>query len=133
MDNENDYVDYFYDKYEGRVAIGVGYTNEFSEIFPLVFQNGDGESIGIVALGAIASDQDVVHIFHLSAFVAQCGDGSEMLGELCRQADIFRVYLSVSAIFMDNGKDSKMAAGVLEKWYERFDFVDNSGYVRAPQ
>ena len=53
MVQENDYVNYFYDKYEGRVAIGVGYNQDLSEIYPFVFEDTDGKSIGIVALGVI--------------------------------------------------------------------------------
>jgi hypothetical protein len=34
MDQEHDYVTYFYEKYDGRVAIGVGYDQSLSEIYP---------------------------------------------------------------------------------------------------
>ena len=45
MVQEHDYVNYFYDKYEGRVAIGVGYKQDLSEIYPFVFEDTDGKSI----------------------------------------------------------------------------------------
>lgn len=133
MDKENDYVDYFYEKYQGRVAIGVGYNQHFSEIFPLIFENIDGESIGIVALDVILDAQDVVHIYHLGAFITKLGNGSVILKELCRQADIFNIYLSVSAVSMPNGKDVKMDDEHLVEWYERFGFEDDSGLVRKPR
>lgn len=33
MDKENDFVRYFYKKYKGRVALGVGYNENLTEIF----------------------------------------------------------------------------------------------------
>ena len=51
MDQEHNYVMYFYKKYEGRIAIGVGYDQDLAEIYPFVFEDTDGKSIGIVALG----------------------------------------------------------------------------------
>ena len=63
MVQENDYVNYFYDKYEGRVAIGVGYNQDLSEIYPFVFEDTDGKSIGIVALGVIIVGQRRWSIF----------------------------------------------------------------------
>jgi hypothetical protein len=38
MYQEYDYVNYFYEKYESRVAIGVGYNQDLSEIYPFVFE-----------------------------------------------------------------------------------------------
>ncbi|MBL7180175.1 MAG: hypothetical protein ABIK98_08320 [Pseudomonadota bacterium] len=133
MDKEYDYVDHLYKKYQGRVAIGVGYNQNLSEIYPLVFQNSDGESIGIVALGVIPNEKSVVHIYHLGAFISRRGDGSKILKELCRQADIFKIYLSVSAVFMPNGKDPQMDTKRLIKWYESFGFKGDSGLLRKPK
>jgi hypothetical protein len=53
MNREHDYVNYFYGKYEGRVAIGVGYDQSLSEIYSFVFEDTDGKSIGVVALGVL--------------------------------------------------------------------------------
>ncbi len=49
MNHEHDYVNHFYMTYEGRVAIGVGYKQDLSEIYPFVFEDSAGNSIGIVA------------------------------------------------------------------------------------
>ena len=132
MDKEYDYVDYFYGKFHGRVAIGVGYNQNMSEIYPLVFQNADGESIGIVALGFLPDKKKVVYIYHLGAFVSRCGDGSEILRELCRQADKFNICLRVGAVFMANGKDPEMAHNRLIQWYRRFGFKGDAGLLRYP-
>lgn len=132
MDKENDYVDYFYNKYEGRVAIGVGYNNNITEIFPLVYQTFEGDSIGIVALDVIEDDEKVVHIYHLGAFVTRQGDGSKILKELCDQADLFNIWLSVSAIVMPNGKKRQIKNAHLESWYKRFGFRGENGLLRKP-
>ena len=57
MNQEHDYVKYFYQKYEGRVAIGVGYGQDLSEIYPFGFEDRDGSPIGIVALGAYSDEK----------------------------------------------------------------------------
>ena len=98
------YVRYFYDKYQGRVAIGVGYTSDLSEIYPFVFQNEKNESVGIVAIDAIPDEERIVYIYYLGAFESQCGSGSSILRELCEQADKFNVSLKVSTIVMPNRK-----------------------------
>ena len=38
MNHERDYVNLFYQKYNGRVAIGVGYNQDLSEIYHLFFK-----------------------------------------------------------------------------------------------
>jgi len=129
---ESDYVDFFYDKYQGRVSVGVGYNQNLSEVFPLVFQNPAGESIGIVALGVVSNGKTLVYIYHLGAFQSKRGDGSEILKELCDQADKFNICLGVGAVFMPNGKDTKMEPGRLVKWYESYGFEDDSGLLREP-
>jgi hypothetical protein len=130
MSNANDYVNHFYDKYHGRVAIGVGYNHDLSEIYPLVFQNTDGESIGLVALGAIS---DAVYIYHLGAFITRHGDGSKILKELCHQADRFNIDLTVSAVHTPNGGDPTMNSRQLKQWYESFGFMGESRLLREPK
>jgi hypothetical protein len=132
MEKENQYVNYFYEKYQGRVAIGVGYGQNFSEIFPFVFINTAGDAIGIVALGVIPESEDIVYIYHLGAFISGCGHGSTILKELCHQADRFNICLSVSAISMPNGKDPSMGKEQLTQWYESFGFTGDSGLLRKP-
>ncbi len=61
MNQEHAYVNYFYQKYEGRVAIGVGYGQDLSEIYPFVFEDTDGNAIGIAALG-VYSNENILHI-----------------------------------------------------------------------
>lgn len=132
MQREIQYVTYFYRKYLGRVAIGVGYGDDLSEIFPFVFLDDTGEAIGIVALGVINDIECCVYIYHLGAFLSKRGYGSVILKELCSQADRFNISLSVSAIFIDNGKDQLMDTIRLVQWYQRFGFEGNSGLVRTP-
>ena len=63
MNHEHDYVNNFYMTYEGRVAIGVGYNQDLSEIYPFVFEDSVGNSNGIVALGVYSrEDINYVHI-----------------------------------------------------------------------
>ena len=133
MSKAIDYVDYFYNKYQGRIAIGVGYNQDLTEIYPIVFQNSEGDSIGIVALDAIPDEDKIVYIYHLGAFESRCGDGSLILKELCDQADAFDVSLRASAIAMPNGKDPVMTTGQLIGWYKRFGFKNNAGLLREPR
>ena len=56
MNQEHDYVNYFYQRYKGRVAIGVGYGQDLSEIYLFVFENADGKAIGIVASGVYTNE-----------------------------------------------------------------------------
>lgn len=132
MQKENDYVDHFYTKYEGRVALGVGYGLGLTEIYPLVFENSKGESIGILALGVILDEIDVVHIYHLGAFIANRKDGSKMLKELCCQADQFNITLSVSAVSIPNGNGDILNTAQLIKWYESYGFKGETGLLRIP-
>ena len=134
MNQAHAYVHYFYQKYRGRVAIGVGYNQDVSEIFPFVFENANGESIGIVALGVFAHGSiDYVHIYHIGSFKGRRGDGGEMLRELCDQADEHQIILSLSPIFMPNGKDESMSDEHLRQWYGRFGFSGDSPFKREPR
>lgn len=128
----NEFVSYFYERYQGRIAIGVGYTQNMSEIYPLVFQNRSGESIGVVALGIAHEKENVVYIYHLGAFVPRRGNGSIILKELCRQADRFKISLSVSAIPLFSEKGFKMTAERLTLWYRGFGFKGDTGLIRKP-
>ena len=133
MNQEDEYVKYFYEKYEGRVAIGVGYDQNFSEIYPFVFEDAGGKSIGIVALGVyMHEDINCVHIYHLGSFKSNRGNGSQILQELCYQADKYRITLSLSPIFMPNGIDEPMSAEQLRSWYVRFGFAGSPQFKREP-
>lgn len=126
------YVRYFYDNYQGRVAIGVGYTSDLSDIYPFVFQNEKNESVGIVAIDALPDEERIVYIYHLGAFESQFGSGSSILHELCKQADKFNVSLKVSPVVMPNGKAPSMVTDQLIAWYKKFGFKGSSGLLRKP-
>jgi hypothetical protein len=133
MTSEQDYVDYFFEKYEGRVAIGVGYDQNLSEIYPFVFEDLAGRSIGIVALSVYAHERvSGVHIYHIASFKDKRGSGSEILKELCLQADKHKIILSLSPLFMPNGKSVPMSEKRLREWYGRFGFRGSSHFKRIP-
>jgi len=132
MDKESEFVDYFYQKHQGRIALGVGYNQNMSEIFPFVFENSEGELTGVVALGVLANGKKVVHIYHLGSFVGNIGSGSGILRELCRQADIFDIILTVSAITMSNGREAQMTDKELADWYQCFGFKGAGKLLRKP-
>jgi len=133
MDQEHNYVKYFYKKYEGRVAIGVGYNQNLSEIYPFVFEDIDGNSIGVVALGVYTHENiHYVHIYHIGSFKSKRGNGSQILQELCFQADKFQIILSLSPIFMPNEIDEPMSTEQLSSWYGRFGFGGSSPFRREP-
>lgn len=133
MTTAEDYIRFFYKKYLGRVAIGVGYNEDLSQIFPFVFQNNEDESIGIVAMGTVADKVDTVYLYHIGAFEPRCGDGSRILKELCRQADKFDIALKASAIVLTNGKNPEMTTEQLIGWYEKFGFKEDKGLLRNPE
>ena len=96
MIHEHDYVDHFYKKYEGRVAIGAGYGPDLSEIYPFVFEDSAGNSIGIAALGVYRYEGlYYVHIYHIGSFKSNLGNGTRILQEHCLQADKHRIRLSL--------------------------------------
>ncbi len=133
MNSEQDYVDYFYEKYEGRVAIGVGYDQSLSEIYPFVFEDLAGNSIGIVALSVYTHEHITqVHIYHIGSFKGKRGNGSKILKELCLQADKHQIILSLSPLFMPNGKSEPMSEECLREWYGRFGFRGSSHFRRIP-
>ena len=133
MDQEHDYVKYFYEKYEGRVAFGVGYDQELSEIYPFVFESADGKSIGVVALGVYTHENiNYVHIYHIGSFKSNRGNGSQILQQLCFQADKYQIILSLSPIFMPNGKHEPLSTEQLRSWYGKFGFRGSSPFKREP-
>jgi hypothetical protein len=133
MNQELAYVNYFYEKYQGRVSLGVGYNHDLSEIFPFVFEDADGRSIGVVGLGVYADESiDTVHIYHMGSFKGHRGNGGWMLQELCFQADKRHIILSLSPIHMPNGKDAWMSNERLRQWYGRFGFRGSSPFKREP-
>lgn len=132
MSNETDFVDYFYNKYPGRISFSAGYCADLNEIYPFVFEADNGEAIGVIAIGVIENDETAVHIYHIGAFVSGSGDGNMMLEEICNQADKFDIILSVSPIAMPNGDTGLMTSDALTDWYEKFGFTKDSVFKRKP-
>jgi hypothetical protein len=134
MNHENDFVNFFYNKYEGRVAIGVGYDQNLTEVFPFVFEDRDGKSIGVVALGAFTDEIiDYVHIYHIGAFKGNLGFGSQILQELCLQADKQQITLSLSPIPISTGSGESMSTEQLTSWYRQFGFNGSTPFKREPR
>lgn len=130
---EDRYVDWFYKRYSGRVAIGVGYAPGMVEVYPMVLENGRGRALGIIAMATQSNEKACcVHIFHLSVFNTGCGDGSKMLEIICQQADTLNVMLSLSPIPSPNGKNRQMNAEQLTSWYRKFGFTGDALLCRRP-
>ncbi len=111
MEQEHDFMTYFYKKFEGRVAIGVGYDQNLSEIYPFVFEDTDGKSIGVVALGVYTiENMNYVHIYHLGAFENNRGNGSQILQELCFQANEYQIINLPLGIVINNSDDPQLVA-----------------------
>lgn len=130
---EVEYVDYFYEKYQGRVSLEAGYDQNFSQIYPFIFQDAYGRSIGVVAMGISCAEKNAVHLYHIGSFITRKGDGSLILAELCRKADCFNIRLSASPVYMPNGRDPQMDYGSLSEWYNRFDFTGDPNLLRRPR
>lgn len=131
---EDRYVECFYAKYRGRVAIGVGYAQDMVEIFPFVLEDEGGNALGIIAMATLSNDQiNSVHIFHLSAFMPNCGNGTKILEILCIKADRLNVTLSLSPIPSPNGKARQMNSVQLTRWYRKFGFTGDSLLCRIPK
>ncbi len=131
--SELNYVNYFYQKYKGRVALSAGYDQNHSEIFPFIFQNAYGAPIGIVAMGVTGNGKKKVHLYHVGSFMPKIGDGNLMMKELCRKADCFDIQLSVSPAFMANDKNRSIDHTWLSQWYEKFNFKGNPNFLRSPR
>jgi hypothetical protein len=61
------------------------------------------------------------------------GNGSQILQELCFQADKYQIILSLSPIFMPNGKNEPMNSEHLRSWYGRFGSRGSSPFKREPR
>lgn len=133
MTTAENYVRFFYEKHTGRVAIGVGYHEDLSQIFPFVFQNNKNESIGVVAMSAVPDEDNIVYLYHIGAFEPRRGNGSRILKELCRQTDKFEISLRASAFVLSDGKTPEMTPEKLIGWYEKFGFEGDEGLQRNPE
>jgi hypothetical protein len=105
-----------------------------SEIYPFVFEDPDGNSIGVVALAVYThKNMDYVHIYHFGSFKSNRGNGNKILEELCLQADKYQIILGLSPIIMPNGKNESMTSECLREWYGRFGFKGSSHFKREPR
>ena len=130
---ENRFVDFFYNKFKGRISIGVGYGQDMLEIFPFLFEDNDGHALGIAAMAPLSNDEiNSVHIFHISAFRSNRGSGSAMLEALCFKADQLGVMLSLSPIPSPNGKAHQISSRQLVSWYRKFGFIGDALLCRSP-
>jgi GNAT superfamily N-acetyltransferase len=131
---ERRYVEGFYQRYSGRVAICVGYSQEMAELFPFVLEDGGGKALGIIAMAALTNEEmSTVHIFHFSAFKQWRGDGSKMLRHLCQTADRLSIILSLSPIPSPNGNNRLLDHQQLIAWYRKYGFKGESLLCRPPQ
>lgn len=131
---EDRFVDGFYKKYKGRVAIGVGYAQDMVEIFPFVLEDDDGKALGIIAMATLSTEQlNSVHIFHLSVFRSGHGNGTRLLNILCVRADQLNVKLSLSPIPAPNGEAGLLDSHQLTRWYRQFGFTGDSLLCRLPR
>ncbi len=131
---EDQYIDCFYAKYKGRVALAVGYNQKMEEIFPIVIEDDNKKPLGIVAMATSQNKEtSAVHIFHLSAFKSERGNGSKILRILCQKADRLNVTLSLSPVPSPNGKSNQINSAQLLAWYQKFGFNGNSLLRRLPK
>ena len=99
---EDRFIECFYQRYSGRVAIGVAYSQDMLEVFPIVIEDAQGNILGIVAMAAMTNDAiSSVHIFHISVFRPRRGNGTRMLEIICCAADQFKVVRQNRFIFKD--------------------------------
>lgn len=133
MEQERRFVRYLYDRFKGRIAIGVGYDADMSEIYPFVYESPQGNALGIVALSAIHNESgDSVYIFHFSTFDTNKGSGRIMLDELCNLADHYQVVLSLSPFTLSNGSKNLMNSKQLRSWYGSYGFEGDVFFKREP-
>ena len=131
---ESRFLNRFYRRYPGRVAIGVAYAQDMLEVFPIVIDDDRGDILGIVAMAAMTNaGMTSVHIFHFSVFHQRNGNGTQMLQILCREADKLNVVLSLSPIPTPNGEDHQINDRQLIDWYHRFGFRGETLLRRQPR
>ena len=131
---EDRFIECFYKRYPGRVAIGVAYSQDTREVFPIVIEDGQDNVLGIVAMAAMThADRSTVHIFHFSVFRQRRGNGTKILEILCRKADQLSVVLSLSPIPSPNGEDHQISSRQLIDWYHQFGFRGETLLSRQPR
>lgn len=128
------FLDCFYQRFPGRIAIGVGYSQEMMEIFPIVVEDAQNKALGIVAMATLSNDSmNSVHIFHLSVFNQNRGNGTKIIELLCKKADKLNVILSLSPIPAPNGENRQISNKQLLTWYRKFGFKGETLLCRKPQ
>lgn len=130
MNKAQSYIEHFYSKYKGRVPFRAGCAGGFSFVYPFVYEDESGNSIGLVSMAwEKETNENLVRIFHLSSFKNRLGKGSLILSNLCRIADEFEVDLTLQAEPQSNGQEL-IGQSELISWYRRFGFSGNCIMVR---
>ena len=130
MNRAQEYIEYFYSKYDGRACLKAGSAGGFSFVYPFVFENKESIPVGLVSMAwEKGSDENLVRIFHVSSFKNKRGHGSFILSTLCEKADEFCINLTLQAEPQENGLES-IDPCALVNWYRKFGFVGNCIMVR---
>ena len=118
-----DYVNHMYSLYNGRAAVTVGINSNSESIHPFVYENDGKVPIGLIAMSAndVALPTEV-DLYHISAFLPDHGQGSEIMNFLCSAADQFGVRLNIDVNAQDSGRNT-MTNLELGNWYRKFGFV----------
>lgn len=123
------YVEFLYRCYPGRVPVVVGGTHGFGMVYPFVFEDSDGRAIGCVGCAwNKGADSDLVQIYHVNAFRPGRGDGTKILRGLCEQADRYGVRLTLMPQARWVGDEYPLEDDELRKWYRQFGFK-GAGYL----
>jgi len=134
VQKETLFLEILYERYPGRVAISVAYSEGMTEVFPIVISDRQGNILGIVAMAAIGDrDSAAVHIYHLSVFNQRNGHGTKMLQILCHQADLSNIVLCLSPIPSPNGEEHIIGSHKLISWYRQFGFEGDTSLCRQPR
>lgn len=132
MTRATEYVNHMYSQYEGRAAVTVGVNSESEAIHPFVYENNRQVPIGLIAMSVDdISDPIEVDVYHISAFKAGKGQGSEIMNFLCKAADEFAVRLCIQAEAQFSGKRT-LAGADLISWYRKFGFIGSGIMYREP-
>lgn len=126
------YVEFLYRRYSGRVPVVVGATLGFGMVYPFVFENSDGRAIGCVGCAwNEGQDPDLVQIYHVNAFKPKCGDGTRIVQELCDQADLHEVRLTLMSQPRWVNDEYPLENDELRQWYGLFGFEGRGYLTRA--
>jgi hypothetical protein len=119
-----------YFRFQGRIPVKVGLTDRFAPVYPFVFENESGVPIGLIGCAwSEGHPQNLVQIYHISAFHPGKGEGTKALNYLCAEADRNSIALSVIATALAVGDFFPMDDLALDNWYRKLGF---KGEIGAP-